>query len=117
MFPYSMTVDVTDDSFATVIENFVKYGHGKACYRDAYHATCTHSGYFNVNLRNTTVRIKPTVNWIGSGWSSGHPIMVNFRRSSDFREISANCGAYCGTCKPDGSLLLELASCVQKSKP
>lgn len=114
-----MTVDISDGSFATFTENFVKYGLGEGCYSGIYDATCTHSGYFNVNLKNTTVRVKPTVNWRGGGyWNpSDFAFMVNFRRSPDSREISANCGGHCGTCTPDGSLFLELASCVQKSKP
>ena len=113
-----MAVAISDGSFARFIGNFVKYGSGEGCYSGTYHATCTHSGYFNVNLKNTSVRVRPTVNWRGIGfWDpSDFAFMVNFRRSPDSREISANCGGYCGTCIPDGRLFLELASCVQKSK-
>ena len=112
-----MIVDISDSGFSTFIGYSVPYGVGGACYSDYYDATCTHSGYFNVNLRNTSVRVKPTVNWMGSGWPmSGVSMMVNFRRSPDNREFSANCGGYCGNCVPDGDLTLELASCVQKSK-
>ena len=113
-----MKVDISDGTFTTFIENSVSYGVGGACYSGTYDATCTYSGYFNIDLKNTTVRVKPTVNWMGTGdWNpSDFPKMVNFRRSPDSREISANCGGHCGHCEPDGDLILELASCVQKSK-
>jgi hypothetical protein len=118
VFPDTMIVDISDSGFSTFIGYFVPYGAGGACYDGNYHATCTHSGYFNVNLRNTSVRVKPTVNWVGSGYwgTSDVSMMVNFRRSPDNREFSANCGGYCGNCVLDGDLTLELASCVQKSK-
>ena len=113
-----MVVDISDSNFATYVGIFVPYGNGGACYSAAYHATCSHSGYFNVNLTNTTVRLKPTVNWLGVGWwnpNDVRPFMVNFKRSPDSREFSGNCGGYCGSCKPDGDLTVELVSCVQKS--
>ena len=118
VFPDTMVVDISDGNFATVSGTLVQFGTGGACYSGSYHATCTHSGYFNVNLMNTPVRVKPTVNWRGTGYwvSSDFSKMVNFKRSPDSREFSANCGGYCGHCKPDGDLTLELVSCVKKSK-
>ena len=113
-----MAVDISDRTFATVFQKFISFGTAGACYRSVYHATCSHSGHFNINLENTTVRVKPTVSWKGWGWwdQQGFDFMVNFERSPNGREISANSGGWCGLCEPVGSLILELGSCVQKSK-
>ena len=116
-----MTVDTNDFSYTTITRKSVAFGVGAACIERYFPSTCHNAGHFSVNLKNTSVRVKPTVKWKGSGWwwyseDPSFQHMINFKRSSDYREISANCGGYCGVCRPEGSLDLELASCVRRSK-
>ncbi|XP_028409645.1 uncharacterized protein LOC114532360 [Dendronephthya gigantea] len=116
--PNSMTVDRQDFDYTEITGQPVQFGIGQACFHRIFTpSSCHHGGRFNINLKNTSVRVKPTVEWHGHGWWWLDPTfqyMINFKRSSDNREISANCGGYCGTCSPKGSLDLELASCVRK---
>ncbi|CAB4034681.1 venom prothrombin activator pseutarin-C non-catalytic subunit-like, partial [Paramuricea clavata] len=95
-----------DNSFGyNVFLTNVSYGNAGDCFSKAL---CMPRGLFNIDLTGTGLRIKPGVSWGRGAWPAEHKKLYTIHEDLYAQVIDANCGAYCGSCYPNGPLYLEV---------
>ncbi|KAK6187366.1 hypothetical protein SNE40_005414 [Patella caerulea] len=102
----TMVIRQTDYQFAQVDWGLNSpYGDARDC--SLYHPLCDNStvGYFEMNTTNTGLVIDPTIEWLPFGWAGQ---LKYFNRSSANTVIEVVCGGYCGGCKPQSDLRLQI---------
>lgn len=108
-----MTIIPDDYTFATTNEagSPVAFATAGDCFSAGTDTNCR-KGSFMIDLTGTGLRVKNDVKWIVQGDIPGMQI-ANYENNKGIM-ISANCGGWCGHCRPETSLKLELANCHLK---
>ena len=60
-------------------------------------------------------QIKPTVTWNKVAWPAEYATLYTMHEDFYAQIIDANCGSFCGSCIPEGSLSLEVAVSLPSS--
>lgn len=89
----------------------IAYGSAGDCFSMHYGGTCRR-GHFKVDLTNTGLRLKSSTEWKAIGFPPGIE-MHEYKKSKDGTLVSAQCGGWCGKCRPVGEMLLEQTVCSQ----
>ncbi|XP_048580125.1 uncharacterized protein LOC5504243 isoform X2 [Nematostella vectensis] len=106
----AVSIKADDFQFATKIGNSVNYGVAGDCYSST--AENCRKGRFQIDLTGTGFRIKDTVHWqhIGSPSEIKNTLDIDAER----RSVYAECGGYCGECRPQGTIDLEMDTCTKE---
>ena len=108
-----MAIDREDFTFAKSdpFSRRIAYGSAGDCFSMHYGGSCRR-GHFKVDLSQTGLRLKPSVQWKAIGFPPGIE-MHEYKKSKDGTLVSAKCGGWCGKCRPVGEMLLEQTVCSQ----
>ena len=87
----------------------IPYGSAGDCFSMHRGGACRR-GHFRVDLSQTGLRLKPSVQWKAIGFPPGIE-MHEYKKSKDGTMVSAKCGGWCGKCRPVGEMLLEQTVC------
>merc|ERR1719461_257739 len=92
------------DAYTSENANNLAPGTGASCYS---WSSCAASkrGKFSMDLTGTGLVLADSVKWTAGGWGNGVQTVLNFVKTAT--KASGNCGAWCGSCKPAGKLIVQ----------